>query len=130
MSTIIAGIDTDEDRARALAEGLLSIPGSDGMDVVLVHSFDSNPEGASVDRVAAVRRARERLEDAGVEVRLDERSGETAAGLLDAAIEYDAAMIVVAARKRSPTGKAVFGSTTQDVILGTELPVLVCDASD
>ncbi len=38
--------------------------------VTLFHDNEENPEGASVDQVASVRRAREVLEDAGVEVAL------------------------------------------------------------
>ena len=128
MSTIVAGIDTDVDRARALADGIVSIPGADDLEVILVHSFDENPEGASVDQVASVRRARETLEDHGISVTLDESSGDTAGSLIDRADEHDAAMIAVAGRKRSPTGKAVFGSVTQDVILETDRPVLVCSS--
>ncbi|MHC3437684.1 universal stress protein [Natrialbaceae archaeon A-gly3] len=128
MSTIVAGIDTDVDRARALADGIVSIPGAADLEVILVHSFDKNPEGASVDQVASVRRARETLEDHDVSVTLDESSGDTAESLIQRADEHDAEMIVVAGRKRSPTGKAVFGSVTQDVILGTDRPVLVCSA--
>ena len=130
MSTIVAGIDTDADRARALANGIVTLPGADGTDVVLVHSFDENPEGASVDQVGSVRRAREILEEHDIGVTLDESSGDTAAGLLDAAEKHDAELIAVAGRKRSPTGKAVFGSVTQDVILSTDLPVLVCGTSE
>ena len=130
MSTIVAGIDTDTDRARALAEGIVSVPGTDELEAILVHSFDENPEGASVDQVASVRRASEILEEQGVEVTLDESSGDTAGGLIDAAEEHDADMIVVAGRKRSPTGKAIFGSVTQDVILGTDRPVLVCSTGE
>ena len=40
-----------------------------------------------------------------------------------AAADVDADAICVSGRKRRPTGKAVFGSVTQDVILGTERPV-------
>ena len=130
MSTIVAGIDTDIDRARALANGITAIPGTDELEAILVHSFGENPEGASVDQVASVRRAREILEAEGVEVTLDESSGDTAAGLIGAAEEHDADMIVVAGRKRSPTGKAIFGSVTQDVILGTDRPVLVVNADE
>ena len=130
MSTIVAGIDTDTERARALANGIVTLPGSEETTVVLVHSFDENPEGASVDQVGSVRRARELLEEHGVEVVLDESSGDTAEGLLAAADEHDASLVAVAGRKRSPTGKAVFGSVTQDVILSTDLPVLVCSDTE
>lgn len=123
MSTIVAGVDTDTDRARALANGILALPGVEDAEVVLVHAFHENPEGASVDQVGAVRRARELLADAGVEVILDETSGETAEALLDVADEHDADLLAVAGRKRSPTGKAVFGSVAQAVMLDAPCPV-------
>jgi nucleotide-binding universal stress UspA family protein len=33
-------------------------------------------------------------------------------------------------RRRSPVGKAMFGSVTQSVILGTDRSVLVCSGGD
>nr|WP_276297158.1 hypothetical protein [Halomicroarcula sp. ZS-22-S1] len=48
---------------------------TESVHVTLVHDFEENREGASVTQVAAVRRARELLEEAGVEVspRRDQR---------------------------------------------------------
>ncbi|MFC4248392.1 universal stress protein [Natribaculum luteum] len=129
MYTVVVGIDTDADRARALAEELLAFPGDD-VTAVLVHSFDENPEGASIAQVGAVRRAQEILEEAGIEVTLEEGSGDPASVILEVADEHDADLIAVAGRKRSPAGKAVFGSVTQDVILGTDRSVLVATASE
>jgi nucleotide-binding universal stress UspA family protein len=125
MYTIVAGIDTDVDRARRIAEEIAELP-IDGREAVLVHSFGENREGASIDQIGAARRARELLELHDVDVTFEERSGDAAAGVIDVAESYDAALICVAGRKRSPTGKAVFGSVTQDVILNTDRSVLVC----
>src|SRR5690349_5388317 len=43
--------------------------------------------------------------------------------------EVDAALVVVGARRRSPIGKALLGSTAQSVVLGARSPVLVVKAS-
>jgi len=127
MYEIVAGIDKSEARGTAIAEAITEIPmDASQVRVTLLHDFEENPEGASVDQVSSVRRAREVLEDAGVEVTLEESSGEPADAILRLADEQDADMIVVAGRKRTPTGKVLFGSVTQSVILGTDRSVLVC----
>ncbi|MBV0900270.1 universal stress protein [Haloarcula salina] len=131
MYEIVAGIDKSEDRGRAIAESITEMPLDHGeVRVTLLHDFQDNPEGASVDQVASVRHARKILEEVGIEVVLEESSGEPADAILRLADEQDAEMIVVAGRKRTPTGKVLFGSVTQSVILGTDRPVLVCSGDE
>ncbi|AUG46312.1 MULTISPECIES: universal stress protein [Haloarcula] len=131
MYEIVAGIDKSEARGTAIAEAITEIPmDASQVRVTLLHDFEENPEGASVDQVASIRRAREVLEEAGVEVALEESSGEPADAILRLADEQDADMIVVAGRKRTPTGKVLFGSVTQSVILGTDRSVLVCSGEE
>ncbi|MFB6223668.1 MAG: universal stress protein [Haloarcula sp.] len=127
MYEIVAGIDKSEARGTAIAESITEMPlDQDEVHVSLLHDFEENPEGASVDQVASVRRAKDILEEAGIEVTLSESSGEPADAILKLADDRDAEMIVVAGRKRTPTGKVLFGSVTQTVILGTDRSVLVC----
>ena len=127
MYDIVAGIDTSEARGTAIAKSITEMPlDNSQVRVTLLHDFEENPEGASVDQVASVRRARDILEGADIEVTLEESSGEPADAILRLADEQDAEMIVVAGRKRTPTGKVLFGSVTQSVILGTDRSVLVC----
>lgn len=52
------------------------------------------------------------------------RVGGPASNIVAEATERDTRYIVVGGRKRSPTGKAVFGSVTQSVILNASRPVL------
>ena len=129
MYEILLGLDRNVDRARAQANEVLAMPfDSDAVHVTLVHDFEQNPEAASVTQVASVRRARELFEDAGFEVSLEGTSGEPVEGILSAADEVDADLIVLAGRKRSPAGKVLFGSVTQAVILDSDRSVLVVNA--
>lgn len=52
------------------------------------------------------------------------RVGDPVEEILDVADQVDARYLVVGGRRRSPVGKAVFGNTTQDVLLGAEMPVV------
>jgi nucleotide-binding universal stress UspA family protein len=98
--------------------------------VTLMHIFQDNPSGASVNQVGAVRRASEVLEDAGVEYSLVEESGDPAEEIVERADELDVDCICVAGRKRSPTGKALFGSVSQSVIIETERSVLFAHVNE
>lgn len=44
--------------------------------------------------------------------------------VLDAAKEHEAELIVVGIRRRSPVGKVLLGSTSQEILLGAECEVL------
>jgi len=130
MYDVLIGIDNAEDsRAVAQAKAIADLPSTDdSVTAHLCHVFQENPEGASVHQISAVRRARETLEEAGVNCVHYEASGDPADELLAAADDVDADAVCVSGRKRRPTGKAVFGSVTQDVILGSDRPVFAVPA--
>lgn len=50
--------------------------------------------------------------------------GSTTVTVVEYADEVDADYLVIGGRKRSPTGKAVFGSTTQSILLNSTVPVV------
>ena len=126
MYRILAAIGTDENRALEQARAIADLPRDDEVSVTLFHDFaDENPEGASVHQVAAVRRAAEYLEDEGIEIGYAESSGDAVRTVLETAEETDTDLLCLAPRKRTPTGKALFGSVTQQVILEGDRPVLV-----
>ena len=130
MYDIVVGIDTDEARARRQADSIASLPGSEDVHATLVHVFTDNPEGATVGQVGAVRTARERLEDAGIEVTLVGDSGDPTERLLAIADQRNADALCVAGRRRLPTGKVLFGSVTQAILLESSRPVLVAGTDD
>lgn len=70
--------------------------------------------------------AEETANKAGVEceVKLLVRGKEPAEDIVEFADEIKASMIVIGVRKRRPTGKVLFGSVAQDVILNASQPVI------
>lgn len=58
------------------------------------------------------------------------RVGEPAAEVVAEAGRQDARHIVIAGRKRTPAGKALFGSTTQSIILEADRPVTIVSKDD
>ncbi|MFP8953548.1 universal stress protein [Natrialbaceae archaeon A-arb3/5] len=134
MYRALIPVGTDEDRALTQAEYVSSLPNaSDVVEAYLLFVFGEEsadlPEEfeqyKSVSRIGSVRRAEEYLEDAGIDVTVLEDSGDAADDIIVEAEEYDVDTIVIASRKRSPVGKAVFGSVTQSVILNSDRPVVV-----
>ncbi|MGZ0746858.1 universal stress protein [Haloparvum sp. AD34] len=69
--------------------------------------------------------AEETLSDVDVEFETAGYLGKKAQKTLEAADEYGCDHVFLAGRKRSPTGKAVFGDATQQVILDFDGPVTV-----
>jgi nucleotide-binding universal stress UspA family protein len=126
MYHVVVGVDEEAEHARRCVEEVVNLPGdSSEKRVTLIHSFVDNPSGASATQVHSVREAGETLEAAGIEYDVEESSGDPADAIVAAADDVDADLVIVGGRKRSPAGKALFGSVTQSVILGAARPVMV-----
>lgn len=139
MVTIVAGIDQHVDRAVSQAETITTLFGGDA-DVHLVHWQDLTltmaeytPEATPIEEVDSVRRVADLLEADGADVTLvdlEHKRFDTAAeAILETAAEVDADVVSVAGRKRTKTGKVLFGSTTQAVILESTFPVVTSPLS-
>ena len=125
MSTVLLAIDDDEQRALAQADAVATLAdGRDDLTAMLFHVFTENPHGASVHQLSSIRTARERLTDAGIETMFAESSGNPADEILTRARDHDVDLISVAGRTRSPAGKALLGSVSQQVLLEADQPVL------
>ncbi|MFQ3318233.1 MAG: nucleotide-binding universal stress UspA family protein [Natronomonas sp.] len=125
MTHVLLAVDDDNERAERQAERVASLDwDSDAIRATVLHVFTENIEGATIGRFGPARKARDTLEDAGIDIELAESSGEPGVEIVEFAKEVDADLISVAGRNRTPAGKAVFGSVAQTVMLDSELPVL------
>lgn len=125
MYEILLAVDENKDRARAQVDTIVDLPGSsDHVRVQLLHVFENNPEGGSIQRVASVRETSKHLDEAGIEHELLSSSGDPAEIIVQEADDLGVDLICVGGRQRSPAGKALFGSVAQRVILNAQHPVL------
>lgn len=131
MYKVLVPLDSSRERERTQISTLTDLPvDRDEMEVVLTHVLTGDEERAPKEmrhpeRVALVKDAREQLSNEGFSVTVRSANSPPADGILKLAERADIDHIVLGGRKRSPAGKALFGSVTQSVILDTELPVTV-----
>lgn len=139
MYEVLVPVDLDEDRALAQASFVAGLPTADAeVNATVLFVFDGSDSDMpdelkrfkSADRVAAVRRCTEHLESAGVSVDVMDESGDAAETITELATAETPDLIVLGGRKRSPVGKAIFGSVAQQVILNTDRPVVVTGSSE
>lgn len=128
---LVGYIDSPEGRAAldaAVAQARLT-----GAELVVISSHRGGtgmtmPEARELESdLAAVR---ERLAGTGVtfDVRALVRGNDVADDLVDLAKETDAALIVIGLRKRSPVGKLILGSNSQQILLDAPCAVLAVKA--
>ena len=138
MKHVLLAVDEDEQRARRAAEAVTSLPGVPGdARVTLLNVFEEFSAADEAGQVRSkdlydpedfpdsVRLARDLLEEAGLEVDLRREHGDPAERIVGVARDLDADVVALCGRKRSPAGKALFGSVTQSVVLDADRPVLV-----
>jgi nucleotide-binding universal stress UspA family protein len=136
-AVVIAVGRNEGDRARRLAEVGVELAAA-GAEITLVHTFETAEaanetaerlgleDGSAADlarRLDSVREVVRALEASGVGVDVDGRVGDPGAAVASVAADLAADRVVVGGHDRSPTGKAVFGSTAQDVLLSAPCPV-------
>lgn len=141
LDTILVAVgDEDDDRVTSITNTAIDIAGPAGATATLVHVFSDdqyrtlaeklefNPNReVTPDSVAkrhtTIRELESALDEAGVAFTSHGAVGEKGETIVELARTLDAGLIIVGGRKRSPAGKAVFGSTAQEIMLNAPCPV-------
>jgi len=141
LETVLVAVDRpDEGQIESLVSTVTDLAGPAAADVLLLHAFTRESYDESVDRLDfedasdadvdtvasrlnGVRGVAGGLDDGGLEVEIKGAIGEAGETIVGYAEKEGADLVVVGGRNRSPTGKAVFGSTAQEVMLNAHCPV-------
>jgi nucleotide-binding universal stress UspA family protein len=139
VETVLVAVGPrDYERVERLAEETIDIAGPTGASVVLAHAFTESGyeeartnlylDDATPDQVAnhnaTIRDLEDVLEETDVDYTIRGTVGDPGDTMVDLAGACDADIVVVGGRERSPTGKALFGSVAQSIMLEAPCPTL------
>ncbi|WP_129115293.1 universal stress protein [Halegenticoccus tardaugens] len=141
---IVAAVDRTGPREMILDEAS-ALADAFGDDLHVVHamsqstfrdlemkSVEKTGQTIDIDDVRALAReiAEEAVDEAGVESTAVGVVGDPADAVLKYATNRSTRYIAVGGKRRTPVGKALFGSVTQAVLLNSDLPVVTVTTDD
>lgn len=148
LETILLAVGgSDENRVDALVDVIKEIAPPTDLTVIVVYMFDFDSHEETIQNISGtadeyidpdelasqmtpVETIAEQLEEVSIDYDVRATTGTKGDGIVDIATESDADRVVVGGRHRSPTGKAIFGSTVQKVLLNAPCPVTLVRESE
>jgi len=148
LETVLIGVGgRDDARVDALVDAVRAVAGPSDATVVIAHVFDTDSYRDAVERLldtdsgeigpdelaarmSVTREISDKLEDDSIQCEPRATTGTSGDGIVSLAEDVDADLVIVGGRQRSPTGKAIFGSTAQEVMLNAPCPVTFVRDSD
>jgi len=138
MYRVLLPVGGDVEHVLSAADAVISLPNAttevEAEILNVYEGFEASGEGGRVDSEDvwneenypdSVGVVEDRLTEAGVSVSKRREHGDPAETIISVAEELDVENITMSGRRRSPTGKMLFGSTTQSVLLAADRPVTV-----
>lgn len=141
IETLVVAVGpNDDERTDELEKAVTEIAEPSGARVVLLHAFtesayeDGVAEAGFEDERPSPTELAGRLEgidtlaaamgDAGIPYEIRGSIGEEGRVILEETDAVGGDLLYISGRKRSPTGKAVFGSTSHRIMMNSSCPVL------
>ena len=123
MYHVVVGVDADIEQLDEKVDAIAALPASiDSVRVTVVHVSDE----VEPDDVPSVSDALELFQTRDIDVDARSVTGDTPAhALVEVAESMAVDLICVGGRQRTPAGKRQLKSGAQEVILRTDIPVLV-----
>lgn len=90
-----------------------------------VHFDTDTTTAPSTGTLSQTKELADSLAEAGLEFEIQRADSDVASQIIDLAEAWQAKLIVMSSRRRSPLVKLLLGSSTQRVILEAECPVLI-----
>jgi nucleotide-binding universal stress UspA family protein len=130
VSIIVGYVPTPEGEA-ALERAILEARKDNTLLVVINSSRGDAPVDKRYAQEDAITNIGDRLRNEGIEHQILQpvRGNEAANEVLRAADEYRADLIVIGLRRRTPVGKLIMGSTSQQILLEADCPILAVKAA-
>lgn len=137
IETIVVAV-RDVDDQRPLTDAVIDVAGPTDASVMLARAYEEEEYEQRVDeldfemppstddvaqRSQSVRDAAATLDDAGIGYDVRGVVGEEGDAFVDLADSVDSDLLYVQGKGRTPTGKALFGSTPQKILLNSPCPV-------
>lgn len=141
LETVLVAVGgRDDARADALVDAVRAVAAPSDARVVVAHVFDTDSYRETVERMLGTDRGHiepdelaarmtvtrtitDRLEAESIDCTARATTGTSGEGIVDLAEDVNADRVVIGGRQRSPTGKALFGSTAQEIMLNAPCPV-------
>lgn len=142
LETVVVAVGpNDADRTGELLTAIRDVAEPADADVVLLHAFSQTAyeEGVSeagfdpddppspdelASRLEAVDAISAALEETDIEYEITGVIGDEGDSILSETAAADGDLLYLSGRRRSPTGKAVFGSTSHRIMMNSSCPVL------
>lgn len=141
LETVLLGVGgRDDSRVDGLVKTVQEIASPSDATVVIAHIFDRGSYKDAIEqvldtdekdidpdelasRMTVTQEIIDNLEAEAIDCEPRATTGTSGEGIVEIAEEVEADRVIIGGRQRSPTGKAIFGSTAQEVLLHAPCPV-------